>query len=474
MQSRERSSYHRGPQAEMTYRKLSGLIVLILAATLFSVPAFAQGVHEYVLSNGMKVLVKPDNRAPVVISQVWYGVGSSHEYGGITGISHALEHMMFKGTARYPGGEFSRIIAEQGGRENAFTSRDYTAYHQMLAADRLEIALRLEADRMRNLALPEDEFVQEMRVVEEERRLRTEDNPNALLFEHVNATAWLNSPYGIPVIGWMTDIENYTVADLRDWYDRWYAPNNATLVVVGDVDPDEVHRMARRYFGPVKARDLPEIKPRAETRQRGERRVVVRAPARVPSVLMGYKVPVLMTADEDWEPYALLVAAGVLDGGESARFARELVRERELAAGAGAGYSAFSRLDTLFMLSATPSSDTSLAELEAALTGALERLREEPVSETELERVKAQVVAREVYRLDSVQGQAMQLGVLEKVGLGWRTLDEIPDRVRAVTAEQVQAVARKYFNEDQRTVGWLEPLPIDPENPPGYFEGHLR
>ncbi|OOG23075.1 peptidase M16 [Thioalkalivibrio denitrificans] len=458
----------------MKHYTLPSLFLLFLSAALFATPVFASGVHEYVLSNGMKVLVKPDNRAPVVTSQVWYGVGSSHEYGGITGISHALEHMMFKGTARYPSGEFSRIIAEQGGRENAFTSRDFTAYHQTLAADRLEIALKLEADRMRNLTLLKEEFVPEMRVVAEERRLRTDDNPNALLFEHFNATAWLNSPYGIPVIGWMTDIEHYTVADLREWYDRWYHPNNAVLVVVGDVDPDKVHRMARRYFGPIRAGNLPDIKPRTETRQRGERRVVVRAPARVPLVLMGYKVPVLMTAEEDWEPYALLVAAGVLDGGESARFARELVRERELVSSAGASYNAFARLDNLFTLSATPASGTSLEAAEAALTEALERLKEEPVSEAELERVKAQVVAREVYRLDSVQGQAHQLGALETVGLGWRTLEEITDRVRAVTAEQVQAVAQRYFDTDQRTVGWLDPLPIDPDDPPGYFEGHLR
>ncbi|MFN2348200.1 MAG: M16 family metallopeptidase [Thioalkalivibrio sp.] len=462
----------------MKYIQLYSLPVLILLMGFTSLSVQArgelQGVHEFELANGMKVLVKPDNRAQVVVSQVWYGVGSAHEYGGITGISHALEHMMFKGTARYPSGEFSRIIAEQGGRENAFTSRDYTAYYQVLAADRLEIALRLEADRMRNITLPEDEFVQEMRVVQEERRLRTEDNPNALLFEQVNASAWLNSPYGIPVVGWMSDIQNYTVADMRAWYDRWYAPNNATLVVVGDVEPEAVHRMARRYFGPIKSRDLPDIKPRSETRQQGERRVTVRAPARVPAVLMGYKVPVLMTAEEDWEPYALLVAAGILDGGESARLARNLVREQELAAGAGAGYSAFSRLDTLFILSASPSQGTGLDVLETALTEALEQLKEAPASEAELERVKAQVVAREVYRLDSVEGQANQLGMLEKVGLGWRTLDEVTERVRAVTAEQVQAVAQKYFDADRRTVGWLEPLPIDPENPPSNFEGHLR
>ncbi|MCG5509855.1 insulinase family protein [Ectothiorhodospira sp. A-7Y] len=431
-------------------------------------------VHEFMLDNGMKVLVLPDQRAPVVSSMVWYRVGSGHEHGGITGISHALEHMMFKGTEARPAGEFSRTIAALGGRENAFTSRDYTAYFQQLATEHLGTALALEADRMRNLTLPEDEFIQEMRVVREERRLRTEDNPNALTFEHFNAVAWLSSPYGIPVIGWMADIDEYTVADLRDWYDRWYAPNNAILVVVGDVAPEAVHDLARTHFGPIPARDLPAVKSRTETPQLGERRITVRAPARVPYLLVGYKVPVIMTAEEDWVPYALQVAAGVLDGGESARFSRELVRESELVASAGAGYSPLSRLDTLFMLSATPSAGVERAEVEAALTKALERLKDEPVSTAELERVKAQVVAREVYRLDSIQGQAMRLGMLESVGLPWQLGDEFAERIRAVTPEQVQAVARRYFEADRRTVAWLDPLPIDPDDPPGYFEGHLR
>ncbi|MCG5496856.1 insulinase family protein [Ectothiorhodospira haloalkaliphila] len=453
-------------------------LLLCFALLLFgNGPALAGSgseVHEFELDNGMKVLVRPDTRAPVVSSMVWYRVGSSHEHGGITGISHALEHMMFKGTEEYPAGEFSRIIAELGGRENAFTSRDYTAYFQQLAARHLDRALELEADRMQNLALPEDEFIQEMRVVREERRLRTEDNPNALTREHFNATAWLNSPYGIPVIGWMVDIDEYTVADLRDWYDRWYAPNNAILVVVGDVDPDEVHEMARTRFGDIPARDLPQVKSRTETRQLGERRITVKAPARVPQLLMGYKVPVLLTAEESWEPYALLVAAGVLDGGESARIPRELERERELVASAGVSYTPFSRLDNLLMVRATPSADADRDQVEQALIEALERLKDEPIRESELERVKAQVVARDVYRRDSIQGQAMQLGMLESVGLSWEEGERFAERVRAVTAEQVQEVARRYFDPDQRTVAWLDPQPIDPDDPPTYFEGHLR
>jgi zinc protease len=453
-------------------------LLLCLALLLFGTgPALAgsgSDVSEYELDNGMKVLVRPDTRAPVVSSMVWYRVGSSHEHGGITGISHALEHMMFKGTEAHPAGEFSRIIAELGGRENAFTSRDYTAYFQQLAARHLDRALELEADRMQNLALPEDEFVQEMRVVREERRLRTEDNPNALTREHFNATAWLNSPYGMPVIGWMVDIDEYTVADMRDWYERWYAPNNALLVVVGDVDPDQVHEMAKTHFGDIPAQALPEVKSRTEARQLGERRITVKAPARVPQLLMGYKVPVLLTAEASWEPYALLVASGVLDGGESARIPRELERERELVASAGVSYTPFSRLDNLFMVSATPSSDADRDEVEQALIEALERLKDEPVSASELERVKAQVVARDVYRRDSIQGQAMQLGMLESVGLSWEEGERFAERVRAVTAEQVQEVARRYFDPDQRTVAWLDPQPIDPDDPPSNFEGHLR
>ncbi|MGM0677399.1 MAG: M16 family metallopeptidase [Pseudomonadota bacterium] len=453
-------------------------LLLCLALLLFGTgPALAgsgSDVFEYELDNGMKVLVRPDTRAPVVSSMVWYRVGASHEHGGITGVSHALEHMMFKGTEAHPAGEFSRIIAELGGRENAFTSRDYTAYFQQLAARHLDRALELEADRMQNLTLPEDAFVQEMRVVREERRLRTEDNPNALTREHFNATAWLNSPYGMPVIGWMVDIDEYTVADMRDWYERWYAPNNALLVVVGDVEPDRVHEMAKAHFGDIPARDLPQVKSRTEARQLGERRITVKAPARVPQLLMGYKVPVLRTAEASWEPYALLVASGVLDGGESARIPRELERERELVASAGVSYTPFSRLDNLFMVSATPSSDADRDEVEQALIEALERLKDEPVSASELERVKAQVVARDVYRRDSIQGQAMQLGMLESVGLSWEEGERFAERVRAVTAEQVQEVARRYFDPDQRTVAWLDPQPIDPDDPPSNFEGHLR
>jgi zinc protease len=456
---------HRSP----SLRHLTTLLVCALllsgglseAAQTSAPPA----VHEYVLDNGMKLLVKPDRRAPVVVSQVWYKVGSSYEHDGITGVSHALEHMMFKGTKKHPGGEFSRIISENGGRENAFTGQDYTSYFQQLEKSRLAISFELEADRMRNITLPADEFAKELKVVQEERRMRTEDNPNALTYEQFNAAAFFNSPYRHPVIGWMADLEAMQIGDLKRWYETWYAPNNATLVVVGDVDPASVHKLARKYFGAHKPSKIPALKPRQEIAQNGERRITVKAPAQLPSLVMGYKVPVLRTAADAGEVYALEVAAGVLDGGDSARIARHLIRDQQIAANAGAGYDPYSRLDDLFTLNGTPAQDHDIAELERALREQVQRLHDEPVTAEELERIKTQVIAADVYQRDSVFYQAMQLGLLETVGLDWRIADSYVERIRAVTAEQVQAVARKYLNPDRLTVAVLEPLPIDPSRP---------
>lgn len=418
-------------------------------------------IHEFQLDNGLKILVKEDHRAPVVTSQVWYRVGSSYEHNGITGLSHMLEHMMFKGTEDLPPGRFSEIVAENGGQDNAFTSRDYTAYYQNFARDRLAVSFRLEADRMRNLRLLEAAFTKEREVVSEERRLRTEDEPEALTYEQFLATAFLNSPYRNPVIGWMVDIEHYTLDDLRRWYEAYYAPNNATLVVVGDVDPQEVLALAREHFGPLQPAQIATPKPRLEMPQAGERRIRVKAPARLPYLLMGYKVPVLATAEEDWEPYALEVLVNILDGGDSSRLGNRLVRERQLAAGVGASYSLVARLDSLLMLEANPAQGVAVDALEEAIREEVARLRETPVSDEELQRVKAQVVAAEIYEKDSVFYQGMKLGMLEAVGLGYDVLDDYVERIRQVTPQQVQAVARKYLRPERLTVAVLDPQPIE-------------
>lgn len=428
-------------------------------------------VLETQLENGLKVIVKEDHRAPIVVSQVWYKVGSSYEYGGLTGVSHVLEHMMFKGTKKHPPGEFSRIIAANGGSENAFTGRDYTAYFQTLAKDRLPVAFELEADRMRNLLLLEEEFVKEVEVVKEERRMRTEDKPNSLTYEQFNAGAYEASPYRIPVIGWMADLDALQIDDLRDWYRQWYAPNNATLVVVGDVEPTEVVELAKRYFGPLKPEQISQPKPRTEPPQRGPKRFVVKAPARQSYVIMGYKTPVLENSENDWEPYALEMLSYVLDGGGSARLSQHLIRGTQVAASADADYSAFTRLPGMLMLDATPTPGKTIEQVEKELRDQVGRLKHEPVSAEELERVRNQIVAAKVYEKDSVFYQAMLIGKLETVGLDWRLADEYVDKLKAVTPEQIRQVANKYLNEDNLSVAVLEPLPIEEARQGGKVAG---
>ena len=421
----------------------------------------AGAVHEYQLDNGLKLIVREDHRAPVVVSQVWYKVGASYEHDGITGVSHVLEHMMFKGTDDYPAGEFSRIISENGGSENAFTSKDYTAYFQRLEKSRLQVSFELESDRMRNLHLQEKEFIKEINVVMEERRMRTDDKPTALTYEQFGATAFISSSVRIPTIGWMNDLENMQLSDLQHWYERWYAPNNAILVVVGDVDPEAVLKLAKQYFGPLQPEVIVPPKPRLEPPQKGKRELIVKVPAEVPYTIMGYKAPVLATAEERWEPYALEVLANVLDGGDSARLTRDLVRGSQIATSAGAGYDLYDRQAGLFLLDGTPTESSTVAEIQKALFEQIQRLQDEPVTDEELTRIKSGVVASAVYELDSIFYQAMKIGQLEAVGLDWRLADEYVDRINAVTAEQIQSVAKKYLVEEALTVAVLDPLPME-------------
>ncbi len=437
---------------------LSFLLLLpLLLGTLSPSSANASQVHVRILSNGLKVLVKEDRRAPIVTSQVWYKVGSSYEPSGLTGISHLLEHMMFKGTEKLAPGEFSRIIAANGGDENAFTGRDYTAYFQTLAADRLPIAFELEAERMRSLALPSAEFVKELEVVKEERRLSTEDDPEALTFEQFNAMAYEVSPYRNPVIGWASDLEGMQVTDLRDWYRQWYAPNNTTLVVVGDVDPAWVFSLAEQYFGPLPAETISLTRGGGDPPQRGTKRIQVKAPAKEPYLLLGYKTTALGHASQDWEPYALEMLASILDGGSSARLSRELIRGSHLAASAGASYNAFSRLPGMLLLDGIPAQGHTVEELEQALLAQVQRLRDEPVAEAELERIRNQLIAAKVYEKDSVYAQARQIGSLETIGLGWELMEEYVEHLSRINPEQIQAVARQYLVPESLTIAILVP-----------------
>ena len=422
-------------------------------------------VHEYELDNGLKVLVKQDKRAPVAVIQVWYKIGTSYEHEGITGLSHALEHMMFKGTTKHKSGEFEKLVSAIGARNNAFTSQDYTAYYEVLASDKLEKAMEIEADRMRNLVFDPEEFKKEIEVVKEERRWRTDDKPSSLTREQFNAVAFLNSPYRAPVIGWMVDLEGMRLEDAKIWYKKWYTPNNATLVVVGDVDPDAVFAMAKKYFSVYASNDLPIVKARTEVEQKGLRNIILKLPAKLANLRMGFKTPGMISAKKGkvpaWEPYALEVLANILDGGESARFAKNLVRGKEVAASAGAGYYGYGRLDNLLVITGVPAKATSTETLKKSLLEEIEILKTELVSEAELKRVKAQVIAGEVFERDSIQHMATLLGSLETVGLGYKYIDQYVPGVLAVTAEQVQEVAKKYLIENHLTVAELIPQPLD-------------
>ncbi len=443
------------------------MIFRIILLTLLCVPLSAHStkVHERIFENGLKVLVKEDHRSPVVVSQIWYKVGSSYEPGGITGISHMLEHMMFKGTEKYPAGEFSRIIAENGGRENAFTGRDYTAYFQTMEQSRLEVSFKLEADRMRNIKLDAAELKKELEVVTEERRMRTDDKPRSKLHEHFMAMAFTNSPYKNPVIGWPSDIANYQVDDLQAWYERWYAPNNATLVVVGDIKPDYVFSLAEKYFAGIKTSVIKAVKPQAEVKQLGTRKTTIKLPAKLAYMIMGYKVPVLNSIENESDIYALEVLAGILDGGSSSRLASRLVRGKQIAVSAGAGYNMSSRLPDLFMLDATPAEGQTVFDMEYALKSEIYELKSELVAEDELQRIKAQVLAGAVYERDSNFYQAMQLGLYETVGLSWQKVDEYVDKINQITAEQVRDVARQYLLESQLSIAYLDPQPITEQKP---------
>jgi len=415
-------------------------------------------LFERTLPNGMQVIVREDHRAPTAVHLVLYQVGGVDEPGGRTGISHMLEHMMFKGTTAHPAGEFSRIVAALGGRENAFTSGDYTGYFQQIDAQHLAEVMRLEADRMNGLLLTSGEFEPELRVVMEERRMRTEDQPRALVYEQFRAQAFLASAVRQPVVGWFSDLQALTVDKVRAWYQDWYTPSNAVVIVVGDVRADEVWALAQQTYGRVPAHAVPARNPLDEPAQRGPRRSEVKAPAKNPYVIMGFRVPRLENPETDREPYALEVLAAVLDADENGRLTRNVVRATRVANQVGAGYGLVARGPGLFVLDGTPAEGHTTADVEQALRAELTRIAQQPVAAEELERIKTQYVAGKIYERDSIMAQAMQIGALRMRGFSPADADRILERIQAVTADEVQAVAHKYFSSDDAlTVTTLVP-----------------
>lgn len=433
-----------------------------------------QESQQFTLSNGMTLIVKPDHRAPTAVHMLWVRVGSIDEVDGTSGVAHVLEHMLFKGTPTIKAGDFSRRVAALGGRENAFTGKDYTGYYQQIPADRLADVMALESDRFAHNQWSDENFVKELEVVKEERRLRTEDNPHARLFEAMTATAFQTAPNRRPVVGWMSDLEAMVPDDARAFYKRWYTPTNAALVVAGDVEPHAVRMLAEKYYGDIAPTALPVRKPRTEPAQSGLRRIDFKAPAEQAYVALGFKVPGIRSrADgELWDKdaqdaLALTVLSAVLDGYAGARLDRALTQPKDhVADNAGSHYGATARGPVTFMLSGVPAEGKSSAALEAALRAQVKQVAESGVSDAELKRVINQWTAAEVYRQDSVFNQARMLGSNWAIGLPLDFDAELMRRLRQVTPAQVQAVAAKYFGDDELTVATLLPQAPDPLRKP--------
>ncbi len=411
--------------------------------------------NEYVLSNGMKVLLVEVPKAPVATVQVWYKVGSRNEVMGRAGLSHMLEHMMFKGTTKYPKGSFSRIIRKNGGVDNAFTSQDFTAYFENLSADRVGLALELEADRMQGLLLDSSEFQTEREVVKEERRLRTEDDPQGALVEALFAQAYLSHPYHWPVIGWFADLDAMSLDDLQRHYDTYYSPNNATLIVVGDIKADTLLPMIKRLFEPIPRGPSPHRILPPEPEQRGERRFLLKREAQVPFVMMGFRVPNYSSDDS----YALDVLESILSHGKSSRLYQSLVYDQKNSLAVGAEYSLMQTDPGLFYFYSLVNPSAKVEAVEEALHREIVRIQNEPPSELELQRAKNQIEASRVFEQDSNFRHAMILGQLESIGAGWKRIDQYVERIRTVTTKDIQRVAKQYLTQDNRTVGILVPLP---------------
>ena len=486
-------------------RAVSGAVLALALAALCALPASAQttapvdpssvaktpaaapgsSAVQFTLANGMTLIVQPDRRAPTAVQMIWVRVGSVDEVDGTSGVAHVLEHMMFKGTPQVKPGEFSRRIAALGGQENAFTTRDYTGYYQQLPASKLEEAMKLESDRFANNQWADIEFQREIEVVKEERRLRTEDQPRGLLREQQNAAVFNASPYHRPIVGWMSDLDAMTPDDVRDFHRRWYAPSNAAIVVAGDVDVATVRALAEKYYGSIPARALPARKPRVEPVQRGIRRVDFKAPAEQAYVSLAFRTPAFDVASLSGPPsadsqdaLALIVLSALLDGYTGARLERRLTQGADRvadSAGSDAGF--IGRGPQLFLLEGVPADGKTPEAVEAALRAEIARVAREGVGAAELARVKTQWVASETYKLDSVMAQARELGSHWVQGMPLDASARLVAQLQAVTAEQVKAVAGKYFGDDQLTVATLRPLPPEKNRRPRGFAnptGDLR
>lgn len=414
--------------------------------------------HEFTLDNGLLVVVAEDRRAPVVTTHLLVKVGSSHEYPGQSGLSHALEHLLFRGSSKAAPGEFSQIIERLGGSDNAYTTRDYTVYHQTLPNDRLAVAIELNADLLDDGLLDEAEFLREIESVKAERRQHVEGDARALLYEQLQAIAYPASSYHTPVIGWMSDLERMSNDELKAWYRSRYTPNNATLIIVGDVQRDEVKTQVEHYFARIIRRDLPDSKRPLQSAATGLRQVTVYNEFSTPKLFMGFNVPSYATAEHTADVDALRLIQAMLGRGMSARLNTRLVREQGLLANPSANYGPMARGDTLFEIEASVSAANPqpLAVLQKAVWAELHALVQTPPTPAELARAKALLLANKTYAQDSLSGRADEIAATLGSGLPLAQPDSDASRLARVTPEQIQHVAQTYFSEERLAVAYMQ------------------
>ena len=469
---------------QAVFKKLIGLSTLVLAvlmvgcstlgtttgAAVDTAGAETSNRFETTLGNGLKVIAVEDNRAPIVMTQVWYQVGSVDEPTGKGGISHLLEHMMFKGTHKVSGEDFDKIVSRFGGSQNAFTSSDYTGYYQLYPAQQLALAVELEADRMTNLVLAKEDLQTERSVVMEERRERVDDNPDAQAYEALLGLAYPTAPMANPVIGSMSDLESITLEDLKNWYQQWYSPSNAVLVVVGSVDHEQVFALAEQYFGEAQAQTLParSVLIEAPINQPRSSQITVDVPA--PYFYLGFNVPSLGSAplisdpakaqDAENRAYQLALLTGVLDGGLSARLEKNLVREQQLLSQVSTSYDLFSRGDTLFLIRATPRAGVDLETAKAALWEQIESLKQPTITPAELARVKNDYLTGLIYAQDDVATQARLIGSINMIGQSDTLLSGLPQRLAKINSESLNQTAKEVFDPDKAFVFEVSPKSV--------------
>jgi len=439
--------------------RMAGPVLALLAAPISAfaeITRFDEQVSTFDLDNGMEVVVIEDHRAPVVVHMMWYRAGSADEQPGVSGVAHFLEHLLFKATDNMEAGEFSKTVAANGGSDNAFTSYDYTAYFQRVASDRLELMMQMEADRMVNLRLTEADILTEREVIIEERNQRTENDPNALFGEQASAALYMNHRYGVPVIGWRHEMETLELPDTLEYYGQFYAPNNAILIVAGDVTPQEVKEMAERHYGPLKAN--PVLEPRARPQEpvhNVERRLVFEDPrVSQPYVRRSYLAPERDSEDQKTAA-ALMLGANLLGDGQTSFMTQKLQFEDKTAVFATAYYRGTSLDDTSFTTIVVPVPGVSLSEAEAQMDAVLEEFMETPIDQAHLARIKSQMRASRIYAKDNVQGLANSYGRALTSGLTIADILAWPDVVESITEEDIKTAMRTVLNNKSSVTGWL-------------------